>query len=83
MVILTAALMVIDFKVLFYFSFAGMFFMTLKADRIRMVGSKMSKCDCFIVLWTLIIIVANMVMLIAKAIYSPLPFLSEAYLGQD
>ena len=70
-------MMVVDFVVLFYFSKSAIFFMILKAERLKLEEIKISKCDAFIVIWTLFLFIAYTVLLISKAIFAPLPLLSE------
>jgi len=81
MVVVRFLILALDFWVLFLFTKASLFFMIVKAERLKIENDRMSKCDACLSLWTLIMIVIYTMTLICRALFAPLPLLSERNLG--
>jgi len=70
-VIIRTGLMILDIYVLYMFCKGLFFFMIVKAERFHLLDQNFSKCDSFIVLWALALILVYSLTLICRALYSP------------
>ena len=73
----------LDFFVLFHIAKVSLYFIVLKAERIKIEGKPITKCEALTGVWAVSLILANCLMMIIKALLAPLPLLSEEKLGSD
>ena len=82
-IVIRTALMFLDIYVLYMFCKALFFFMIVKAERFHLLDQNFGKCDSFIVLWALALILIYTLGMIGRALYSPLPLISQDDVGSN
>ncbi len=73
----------LDFYVLFHIAKVSLYFIVMKAEKLKIEKGSISKNEALIGVWAVFLILINVIMLITKAILTPLPLLSNTALGAD
>lgn len=71
MVGLRVVTLMLDFYVLYLFCKGALFFMIVKAERLKIESHEWSSCDTFLSLWALTMILVYTLTLIMRAEYAP------------